>query len=125
MVDPTCRRCRRPVRVSAEQFEVFEQMHYTCFHYEFEHDPFDPDEECAAGGCPSASISPTQRPEEPRDTIVDELVDALRGSQLVPESLEVRIDRNGPGTVLAKLDNHAYVITVRTKPPTEGWGRNS
>jgi len=28
-------------------------MHYVCFHYEFEHDPFDPDEECKAGGCPS------------------------------------------------------------------------
>ena len=32
------------------QYDVFEQMHYVCFHYEFEHDPFDPDEECTAGG---------------------------------------------------------------------------
>jgi hypothetical protein len=32
---------------------VFEQMHYVCFHYEFEHDPTDVDEECGAGGCPS------------------------------------------------------------------------
>ena len=36
-------------------------MHYVCFHYEFEHDPFDPDEECTAGGCPSAAVNP--RPE--------------------------------------------------------------
>ena len=32
-------------------------MHYVCFHYEFEHDPADPDEECRAGGCPSASLA--------------------------------------------------------------------
>jgi hypothetical protein len=36
-------------------------MHYVCFHYEFEHDPVDPDEECGAGGCPSAAVGP--RPE--------------------------------------------------------------
>jgi hypothetical protein len=39
--------------VNQEQYNVFEQMHYVCFHYEFEHDPSDPDEECNAGGCPS------------------------------------------------------------------------
>lgn len=33
-------------------------MHYVCFHYEFEHDPADPDEECTAGGCPSTVINP-------------------------------------------------------------------
>jgi hypothetical protein len=27
-----CRRCRRPVVISADQFEVFERMHYSCFH---------------------------------------------------------------------------------------------
>ena len=31
-------------------------MHYVCFHYEFEHDPADPDEECSAGGCPSGAL---------------------------------------------------------------------
>jgi hypothetical protein len=51
-----CRRCRRPVVASAEQYDVFEQMHYTCFHYEFEH-PGDPDVECSAGGCPAAGIA--------------------------------------------------------------------
>ena len=56
-----CTRCGRPVRVSAEQYEAFKRMHYVCFHYEFEHDPFDPDEECNAGGCPSSRIHPTIR----------------------------------------------------------------
>ncbi len=63
---PACRRCGRQVTVSRDQCEVFEDMHYVCFHYEFEHDPADPDEECGAGGCPSASVNP--RPERRPDT---------------------------------------------------------
>ena len=61
MAAPRCRRCNRSVGVSRDQYEVFEGMHYVCFHYEFEHDPVDPDEECRAGGCPSGAINP--RPE--------------------------------------------------------------
>ena len=45
------------MRVSAADYETFERMHYVCFHYEFEHDPADPDEECTAGGCPSGSLA--------------------------------------------------------------------
>lgn len=48
-----CRRCGRPVEAAAGQYDVFEQMHYVCFHYEFEHSG-DPDLECRAGGCPSS-----------------------------------------------------------------------
>jgi hypothetical protein len=44
------------VVASAEQYEVFERMHYVCFHYEFEHQG-DPDVECPAGGCPAAGIT--------------------------------------------------------------------
>ncbi len=51
VADPVvCRRCGRPVVASAVDYDVFEQMHYVCFHYEFEHDG-DPDVECLAGGC--------------------------------------------------------------------------
>jgi hypothetical protein len=35
---PVCVRCGRPVRVNADQYEVFERMHWVCFHYEFEHE---------------------------------------------------------------------------------------
>lgn len=63
--------------ISVGQFEVFERMHYSCSHYLFEHDPFDPDEECTAGGCPSASIQPGHHREEPRDSLVEELIDDL------------------------------------------------
>lgn len=72
-----CHRCHRPVEVSRDQFDVFEHMHYVCFHYEYEHDPADPDEECTAGGCPSAAVNPRpdRRPgaEPPRN---DELLAA-------------------------------------------------
>jgi hypothetical protein len=40
------------VVVSREQYDVFERMHYVCFHMEFEHDPHDPDEDCGVPGCP-------------------------------------------------------------------------
>jgi hypothetical protein len=53
-----CRRCGRPVRVNRDNYEVFERMHYVCFHYEFEHEVAnpgaDPDEDCGVPGCPSA-----------------------------------------------------------------------
>jgi hypothetical protein len=52
----SCERCGRQVGVSAAEYETFERMHYVCFHYEFEHDPVDPDQECEAGGCPSGAL---------------------------------------------------------------------
>jgi hypothetical protein len=48
--------------VNRDSFEIFERMHYVCFHYEFEHDPFDPDAECDAGGCPSSRLRPPAPP---------------------------------------------------------------
>ena len=41
--------------MNAADYDVFEQMHYVCFHYQFEHRG-DPDVECDAGGCPAAGI---------------------------------------------------------------------
>jgi hypothetical protein len=64
--DPACLRYGRPVHVSKDQYEVFERMHYVCFHYEFEHDPVDVDAQCSAGGCPSAAVNP--RPERRPDS---------------------------------------------------------
>lgn len=111
-----CRRCGRLVTVRSDQFEVFEGMHYSCFHYAFEHDPFDIDEECTAGGCPSAGIEPGQHREEPRDSLVEELIDDLMGSELSTRSTQVRIQRRGPGMVAASFDEHNYLLTVRTEP---------
>lgn len=52
---PTCRRCGLAVEYSRESYDVFEGMHYVCFHYEFEHEG-DPDVGCFAMGCPSSSL---------------------------------------------------------------------
>ena len=43
--------------MNRDSYEIFEQMHYVCFHYEFEHAGFDPDEERDAGGCPSSTAN--------------------------------------------------------------------
>jgi hypothetical protein len=53
------------VRVNRDRYEIFERMHHVCFHYEFEHWA-DPDEECAADGCPSSLISATPHAAAPR-----------------------------------------------------------
>jgi hypothetical protein len=57
-----CRRCGRPVGVSAAQYKTFKQMHYVCFHYEFQHHPEDPDQECKASACPSAVLGAAATP---------------------------------------------------------------
>jgi hypothetical protein len=52
-----CVRCGLEVRVNRESYEIFERMHYVCFHFEFEHMGFDPDQECDAPGCPSSPFN--------------------------------------------------------------------
>ncbi|HEX2093043.1 MAG TPA: hypothetical protein VHG28_11600 [Longimicrobiaceae bacterium] len=48
---PVCVRCGRAVLVHAAAYEVFERMHWLCFHLEFEHDG-DPDAPCGDPSCP-------------------------------------------------------------------------
>ncbi len=46
-----CVRCNRPVRRNRDLFhDVFERMHWLCFHLEFEHEG-DPDEPCDDQSC--------------------------------------------------------------------------
>jgi hypothetical protein len=49
---PICVRCNQPVKVAKDQYEVFERMHWLCFHLEFEHGDYDPDEPCEDPSCP-------------------------------------------------------------------------
>ena len=46
-----CVRCNRPVVVNRKMYEVFERMHWVCFHFEFEHEG-DPDAPCRDPSCP-------------------------------------------------------------------------
>jgi hypothetical protein len=48
---PNCVRCGRPVEVHRGEYELFERMHWFCFHLEFEHRG-DPDAACQDPGCP-------------------------------------------------------------------------
>ena len=48
---PMCRRCGLEVVQARDLYDVFEQMHWICFHLEHEHEG-DPDEPCRAAGCP-------------------------------------------------------------------------
>jgi hypothetical protein len=50
-----CVACRKPVEVSKNDYEIFEQMHWLCFHLLFEHDG-DPDEACGDPSCPWGRI---------------------------------------------------------------------
>ena len=51
---PCCVRCGRPVLVNREWYDVFERMHFLCFHMEFEHGDHYPDQGCHVPGCPVA-----------------------------------------------------------------------
>jgi len=46
-----CTRCHKPVTKHYDDYELFEGMHWLCFHLEYEHDA-DPDEMCGDPGCP-------------------------------------------------------------------------
>jgi hypothetical protein len=46
-----CVRCHQPVTIHRSDYDLFEQMHWLCFHLEFEHQA-DPDEPCSDPSCP-------------------------------------------------------------------------
>ena len=48
---PICVRCQHPVEKNAASYEVFERMHWLCFHLEFEHQG-DADKACGDPSCP-------------------------------------------------------------------------
>lgn len=47
-----CRRCNQIVTKYKKDYELFEKMHWICFHFEFEHGEFDPDEGGNDPSCP-------------------------------------------------------------------------
>ena len=55
MDDLICVRCNKPVK-NSKDYELFEKMHWTCFHFEFEHLDADPDEPCSDPSCPWGRI---------------------------------------------------------------------
>jgi hypothetical protein len=47
-----CRFCGQPVKINEDYYDVFEGMHWLCFHLAFEHGNYDPDEPCDDPSCP-------------------------------------------------------------------------
>lgn len=49
-----CRSCGRDIQTSAEARarDVFEGMHWECFHFVYEHDGVKPSERCDDPSCP-------------------------------------------------------------------------
>ena len=101
--------------MSAQQYEVFERMHYVCFHYEFEHLDRDVDEDCGAGGCPSTSLSGG------RDAVIamaQELAaEAASGAPWPNAELHEYLD------ALAGWlkDSDGYYLNRTIVPPGNGW----
>lgn len=110
-----CRRCHRRVVISAAEYDVFEQMHYVCFHYEFEHREFDVDEECDAGGCPSAPIGSGKRAviETARALAIESASDAPWSNPMLHEYLDALA-----GWI---EDSEGYYLNNRRTPPQNGW----
>lgn len=46
-----CQKCGKPVILNAANYETFERMHWVCFHLEYEHGTFDPDQPCDDPSC--------------------------------------------------------------------------
>ncbi|MDX6242237.1 MAG: hypothetical protein QOG10_7186 [Kribbellaceae bacterium] len=109
-----CQRCRRPVRASAATYEVFERMHYVCFHYEFEHDPADPDEVCSAGGCPSGALVGG----------LEQAAATAQGLALDANAAEWEndtLDRYLGALAAWLVDSNGYYLNQDRVPPSNAW----
>jgi hypothetical protein len=62
MSERICRRCHQRVAEGGRDFEVFEQMHWACFHFEFEHDDRPEGRTCADPSCPARATDPDPPP---------------------------------------------------------------
>ena len=52
MCEKICERCGEPVKKFSKEYEVFEKMHWICFHFTYEHGEYDIDEACDDPSCP-------------------------------------------------------------------------
>lgn len=51
MGEKICEFCKQPVEVNKDNYEIFENMHWLCFHIVYEHHG-DPDAKCNDPSCP-------------------------------------------------------------------------
>ncbi|HBX81449.1 MAG TPA: hypothetical protein DEH05_10110 [Propionibacteriaceae bacterium] len=103
---PVCVRCGLPVEASGAHYDVFEKMHYTCFHYEFEHRG-DPDVECNAGGCPAAGLSMMSLPFRIEGVALTQAGNTVVPAVLALRALGFTVEREGDA-IVAKLGGSSF-----------------
>lgn len=121
--DLICQRCGRAVVVELENYAVFEQMHWVCFHYEFEH-VGDPDLRCLDPSCPAnARVETDFSAIDKREDIVA-VLDALvaeweQGTPADWESWTIRDYLEAMAAWLSVAEN-AYLHSGKPLP-ANGW----
>ncbi|PPK97481.1 hypothetical protein CLV92_10311 [Kineococcus xinjiangensis] len=119
MDEQVCRRCSRPVSAPARDYEIFEQMHYVCFHYEFEHDmgsgATDVDSDCGIPGCPSGLMPPVSPSSDAQQALRD-ITEALRD----PYSPDAwRVEPHGPAELTMIRHGRSIRVIVADVPPEQ------
>jgi len=99
---PACRRCGGPVVLNREHYETFERMHYTCFHFEYEHRRIDVDEDCGLQGCP-AGVLPVSAPSVEAQQLLRDVADGLRDPY---DAAGPQLDFEQPGVLLITRSGH-------------------
>jgi hypothetical protein len=90
-------------------------MHYVCFHYEFEHDPTDPDEVCNAGGCPSGALIGG------RDLVVETAMRLSREAVREPGFENASLDHFLEALAGWLTDSDGYYLNQRRVRPSNAW----
>lgn len=110
-----CRSCGRSVANAREARDIFEGMHWVCFHYAFEHEisqPTDVDADCGQAGCPSAQLMSTERDLE-NDSLLAAILDALRTGAVTAEPT---LDVLAPGRLMVRTTAATFTVTVSRSP---------
>ncbi|GHH70307.1 DUF7660 family protein [Promicromonospora soli] len=103
--------------VGAAGYDTFEQMHYICFHYEFEHRGFDVDESCGLAGCPSAAHGSGKQAviATARSLAIAAVADEPSTNSTLHEYLEALAGW------LEDSDGYYLNVVGRRTPPQNGW----
>ncbi|MFZ5643668.1 MAG: hypothetical protein ACOY46_08775 [Bacillota bacterium] len=118
-----CRRCSRPVKKFSDGYDVFEQMHWLCFHLEFEHGNYEPDEPCDDPSCPWNRIQGIKR-----IGILDPIWDVIiysenKRSVVRLRFLEKESERYPSIKVAVEIEDNGVQVEISTWIEREAWGQ--
>ncbi len=106
LVDGTlwCARCGGQVVAGANDYVTFENMHWVCFHYEYEHglSGADADADCGQAGCPMGKIHGLTGDEA---LVLFEWLSAVTAGPVASELLKDQADRAAVNAVVCLLES--------------------